>query len=161
MITGAGLRDSSVHARSDPDTFLRDYIALKQRTATQPRSDRIYAEFKGFWQSSDTKPLADLLQDIVKFARYFVEFLQPERIDSKPLSSAMRQVRSLGSAQAMLVMRLYECYEKNTLSHDEFIKALNLISSYLVRRSVLNMQTRGYWSVFARMAHLVSDEVSF
>ena len=146
---------------SDPDTFLRDYIALKQKTTAQPRADRIYAEFKDFWQSSDTESLAGLLQDMVRFARYFVAFLRPERIDSKPLSTAMRQVRSLGSAQAMLVMRLYECYETNTLSHGDFIKALNLISSYLVRRSALNMQTRGYWSVFARIAYSVSDEPPF
>lgn len=146
---------------SAPDTFLRDYISLKQKTTTQPKADRVYAEFKSFWQTSDTDALVSLLQDMIRFARYFVAFLRPEQIDSKPLSAAMRQVRRLGSAQAMLVMRLYECYENRTLSHDEFIKALKLISSYLVRRSVLNMQTRGYWSAFARVAHSVSDEAPF
>ena len=146
---------------SAPDTFLRDYISLKQKTTIQPKTDRVYAEFKSFWQTSDTDALVSLLQDMIHFARYFVAFLRPEQIDSKPLSTAMRQVRRLGSAQAMLVMRLHECYENKTLSHDEFIKALNLISGYLVRRSVLNMQTRGYWSVFARIAHSVSDEAPF
>ena len=143
------------------DNFLRDYISLKQKATTQPKADRVYAEFKGFWQTSDTDSLVSLLRDMVCFARYFVAFLRPEQIASKPLSTAMRQVRRLGSAQAMLVLRLYECYENKTLSDDEFIKALNLISSYLVRRSVLNMQTRGYWSVFARIAHSVSDEAPF
>ena len=148
-------------AGSAPDTFLRDYIALRQRTSTQARADRIYAEFKEFWQSSDTEALAGLLEDLVRFARYFVAFLRPERIDSKPLAIAMRQVRSLGSAHAMLVMRLHERYDEGSLSHDEFIQALNLISSYLVRRSVLGMQTRGYWSIFARIAHSISREEPF
>ena len=102
---------------SSPDTFLRDYIALKQGTTTQVRADRIYTEFREFWQPSDEKPLAILLDDMVRFARYFVSFIQPERIEHKQLSTAMRQVRSLGSAHAMLVMRLSNLHEEKALSN--------------------------------------------
>ncbi len=143
---------------SSPDAFLRDYIALEQGTTTQARADRIYAEFQEFWKPSDTTSLEDLLNDLVRFARYFAFFLQPDRIDSKPLSAAMRQVRSLGSAHAMLVMRLYFLFDERALTHDAFVRALDTISSYLVRRSVLGMQTRGYWSVFARITHSIKDE---
>ena len=145
-------------AGSSPDTFLRDYIALRQGTATQARADRIYAEFREFWKPSDTEGLVRLLEDLVRFAHYFLFFLQPDRIDSKPLAAAMRQIRSLGSAHAMLVMRLYYLYDERVLPHDEFIRALDLISSYLVRRSVLGLQTRGYWAVFARIAHSIKNE---
>ena len=146
---------------SDPDNFLRDYIAIKQKSGTQTRADRIYTEFKGFWQPSNEQALTHLLKDLARFAGYFVDFLRPERIDYAPLSTEMRQTRSLGSAQAILVMRLYECYDRGTLSADDFARALNLISSYIVRRSVLGLQTRGYWSVFARIAHYISDESPF
>ena len=145
-------------AGSSSDTFLRDYIALRQGTTTQARADRIYAEFRDFWQPSTTEALENLLKDLVRFARYFVFFLQPDRIDSKPLATAMRAVRSLGFAHAMLVMRLYQRYEEGALTHDDFVRALDLISSYLVRRSVLGLQTRGYWAVFARIAHSVTNE---
>ena len=149
-------------AGSTPDNFLRDYIALKQKTATQPRTDRVYAEFKNFWQPSDMDSIAALLQDLVRFGQYFVAFLMPERIEAKSLSTEMRQVRSLGSAQqAILVMRLYECHEGGALSEGQFIRALRLISSYLVRRSVLGMQTRRYWEAFARIAINISDESPF
>ena len=143
---------------SSPDTFLRDYIALRQGTSAQARADRIYAEFRDFWKPSDTEALAGLLEDLVRFARYFVSFLQPDRIDSKPLATAMRQARSLGSAHAMLIMRLYYLYDERALTHDDFIRALDLTSSYLVRRSVLGMQTRGYWAVFSRIAHSITNE---
>ena len=73
----------------------------------------------------------------------------------------MRQVRSLGSAHAILVMRLFHLYEEKTLTHDEFIWALNLTSSYLIRRSALGLQTRGYWAVFARIAHSIRNENPF
>ena len=146
---------------ANPDTFLRDYIALKQGTSTQARADRIYAEFKDFYQPSDGEALAELLEDLVRFAGYFVAFWRPDRIDSKPLATAMAQVRSLGSAHAILTMRLYELYEEGTLSQVDFVRALNLIASYLVRRSVLGMQTRDYWSVFARMSHSMTEGEPF
>ncbi|MCY4575467.1 MAG: DUF262 domain-containing protein, partial [Chloroflexi bacterium] len=145
-------------AGSSADTFLRDYIALRRGTTTQARADRIYAEFRDFWQPSTTEALENLLKGLVRFARYFVFFLEPDRIDSKPLATAMRAVRSLGFAHAMLVMRLFQRYEEGSLTHDDFVRALDLISSYLVRRSVLGMQTRGYWAVFARMAQSVTNE---
>lgn len=150
-------------AGSAPDSFLRDYMALKKKTTTQTRADNIYVEFKNFWQSpSEVKRLDTLLDDMVRFARYYVSFLRPERIDSKPLATAMWQVHLGGSStHVLLVMRLYECYEKSALSHDDFIRALNLIASYLVRRAIIGLQTRGYWSVFARIAHSISDESSF
>ena len=148
-------------AGSSPDTFLRDYIALKQGTTTQARADSIYAEFRTFWKPSNTEALASLLEDLVQFARYFVCFLKPDRINSKPLGIAMRQVRSLGSAHTMLIMRLYNLYDERALAHDDFIRALDLISSYIVRRSVLGMQTRAYWSVFARITHNLRDEDPF
>ena len=147
-------------AGTAPDSFLRDYIALKRKSTTQIRADRIYAEFKDFWQPSDSKRLAGLLRDLVRFARYYVSFLRPDQIDSKPLATALRQV-GLGSAHALLVMRLFEYYENNALNHNNFIRALNLIASYIVRRAVLGMQTRGYWSVFARIAQSISDESPF
>ena len=144
-----------------PDTFLRDYIALKQETSTQAREDRIYAEFRDFWRPSDIGGLERLLEDLVRFARYFVSFQRPDRIDSKQLATAMRQVRSLGSAHAMLVMRLYQFYDEGVLTPDNFIRALNLISSYLVRRSVLGRQNRSYWEAFARITHSIRSEDPF
>lgn len=145
-------------AGSSQDNFLRDYIALRQATTTQARSDRIYAEFRDFRQQSNTGSLPGLLEDIVRFAHYFLFFVKPDRVPSKPLATAMRQVRSLGSVHAVLIMRLYNLHEEKSLTHDDFIRALDLISSYLVRRSVLGLQTRGYWAVFARIAHSIKSE---
>ena len=148
-------------AGSSPDSFLRDYLAVQQKTTTQARADRIYVEFKEYWQPSDVEALERLLADMVRLARYYVSFLKPERINSNSIRAEMGQVRRLGSAHAIIVTRLYESYEEKTLTHDEFVKSLKLIGSYLVRRSVIGMQTRGYWSTFARMAHAIRGDHPF
>lgn len=146
---------------SNPDSFLRDYMALKEKTTTQARADRIYAEFKAFWRPTHATPLDALLKDMVRFANYYVSCMRPERIDCKHLSDAMRRVRWLGSAHVLLTMRLYECYDDGSLSLNGFTRALELISSYLVRRTVLGLESRSYWAVFARIAHSLDDDTPF
>lgn len=146
-------------AGNSPDAFLRDFVAIKRKTNIQIRADRIYTEFKEFWQKRRNQLLDDRFEDMVRSARYYAYFLKPERIENGSIKEAMIQARQLGVVvHATLVMRLYECYQKNSLEQDDFVTALNLIESFLVRRSVLQLQTRNYWSVFARMAHSIDDD---
>lgn len=148
-------------AGSNPDSFLRDYVAFKQKSTTQIRADRTYAEFKEFWQLPTEESLSDRVRDMFRSARRYARFLQPNLIENQPIRDAMSPVRRLGSVQATLAMRLYECFERGSLSQSDFIKALNLIESYLVRRSVLRRQTRNYWSVFARMSQSIDAKSPF
>ena len=146
-----------------PDSFLRDYIALKQGSSTQARSDSIYEEFKSFWAEENTKSVDLRLADMVRFAGFYVSFLRPSTIRQQQLVAPMTNLRrgGFGDSHALLVMRLYDCYDRNLLVETDFIKALVLIKSYLIRRAVLGLQTRAYWGVFARMAFAIRDESPF
>ena len=146
-------------ASSVPDTFLRDYIALKQKTTTQTRSDRVYLEFKKFWQPSDVAETRELLEDMARFSSYYVSLLRPSMVQDKELIGPLSALRSggVGITHATLVMRLFNCMEQGTLSWPEFTQALELIKSYLIRRAVLGLQTRNYWTTFARMAHTINE----
>ena len=148
-------------AGSSPDVFLRDYVAFKREYTTQIRADRIYSEFKNFWELETAESLPNRLKDIVRAAGFYSSCLQPDGIDTKSIRDAMGLVRRLGIAHATLVMRLYECHELKTLSQEDFVRALNLIESFLVRRSVLQLQTRNYWSVFARVTHAIDEQQPF
>ena len=154
------LEDDFRRAGSVPDSFLRDYIALRQQSSTQLRSDEIYGEFKAYRHSQDGESTEALLANMVKFGRYYASFLWPDRISSKPLADAIRQVQGegIGSTHAMLVVKLYDCYQRELMEETDFIRALTLVKSYLVRRAVLRCQTRSYWVVFARIALSVIEE---
>ena len=143
------------------DSFLRDYVALEKKLTQQILTDRVYDAFKVYWRPGGDKPLEELLQDMVQVARRYASFLGIEAIQRVPLSEAMSHMRALNTTQALLVMRLYDCHEKGQLSQDEFIRAVRLIESYLLRRAVLGLQTRGYWSVFARIAHSIDNQSAF
>ena len=143
------------------DSFLRDYVSLERKLTKQILTDRIYDEFKVFWRPGDGMPLEELLQGMVQVARRYAAFLGIGSMRRDRLSEAMSHMRALNTTQALLVMRLYDCHEKGQLSLDEFIRAVRLIESYLLRRAVLGMQTRAYWSVFARIAHSIDNRSAF
>ena len=143
------------------DGFLRDYMALEQGLTQQIRMDRIYDEFKSFWNRGQERPLEELLADMAQVARTYASFLGIAPMQRPWLADAMSHMRSLNTTQGLLIMRLYDCHEKDLLSQDEFVRAVKLIESYLLRRAVLGLQTRGYWSVFARIAHDLNHESVF
>jgi len=135
------------------DSFLRDYIALRSRSTQPMRLDRVYKEFKEFWQP-DGEPLETLLQDMARFARFYASFLELAELEQPEwLADAMGNVRKLGTTPGLLVMLLYDNHERNLLSQEEFTRAVALIESYILRRDVLGLSARNYWSVFARIAH--------
>ena len=143
------------------DWFLRDYMALEQSLTQQIRLDLIYDEFKDFWNRDGERPLSVLLSDMLRVARTYASFLGIAPMKRPWLAEAMSHMRSLNSTQGLLIMRLYDCHERNQLSQDEFVRAVELIESYLLRRAVLGLQTRGYWSIFARIAHDIDRESAF
>lgn len=143
------------------DWFLRDYVALEKRLTQQIQMDRIYDEFKAFWGHHMERPLEDLLADMLRVARTYASFLGIAPMQRPWLASAMSHMRSQNTTQGLLIMRLYDCHEKNLLSQDEFVRAVRLIESYLLRRAVLGMETRNYWSIFARIARDIDRKNAF
>ena len=145
-------------SRGGLDSFLRDYTAIEIRATKQIRNDRVYDTFKeSFRFSGSYDDIQTRIDELTRFARYYSEFYVRPMIDGK-LPDALRHLRQLGEAPAMLVMCLYDRYDRDLLSEGDFLEALSLIESYLVRRAVCGLQTRNYWSVFAGIAGKITDE---
>lgn len=134
------------------DSFLRDYIALRNKSTQMMRLDRVYEEFKAFWRPDGETELETLLQDMTRVARFYASFRGLAPVQPEWLANAMGNMRKLGTTPGILVMRLYDNHERNLLSQEEFIRAVELIESYILRRDVLGLSARNYWSVFARVA---------
>ncbi len=142
------------------DAFVRDYIALRTQASKQERADEIYFAFRRVFGSIGSEPekLDALLEELLCFARYHAAFsigtgsLEPLR---EPLARLRRQV----DVPAILVMRLFECFDSlHTMSEEEFAKAISLIESYVFRRAICGEQTRGYWQVFANLAYAIDPQ---
>ena len=139
--------------------FLRDYIALKQKATRESQIPHIYEEFKRY--RDDLSPeitLEQLLSDIRRFAGYYATWNGRGTMLSARLTESMRNVRSRGNTTGVLIMRLYDCHASGTLSSNDFVAALRLIDSYLLRHAVCGNQIRSFWRIFAEMNRDIEDE---
>lgn len=148
------------------EEFLRDYIAMNERSAIQTRqtrADRVYGEFKRYWPSAGFDEASSLLSDMLMMGRYYAWFLHPSLSPHKDLAPALKFARrgDLGTVHAALVSRLYRFWDRKQLSLGEFTEAMTLLKSYLLRRAVLGWRTGNYWNVFQRVAHALEENAVF
>jgi predicted transport protein len=141
------------------DAFARDYVALKTRAAKQDKADEIYYAFREFFSSlkEESGGLEQALAEMLRYARYYAAFSLGRGVDGAR-AWHLGRLRHLVDVPALLVMRLFECREHTkTLSEMDFLSALALIESYVLRRAICDYQTRGYWQVFASITHQIND----
>jgi uncharacterized protein with ParB-like and HNH nuclease domain/predicted transport protein len=138
------------------DAFVRDYIALHTQASKQEKTENIYSAFRRVFGSigQEQPDLDAFLQKLLRFARYHAAFsIGTNAPDSlrQPFAHLRRQV----DVPATLIMRLYESYDLGSLSEGSFVKAVELLDSYVFRRAICGEQTRGYWQVFASLAYRI------
>lgn len=141
------------------DAFVRDYIAIKTKASKQDKASEIYQAFRrnftDFQNSSGG--LESLLVDMLRFGRYYAAFSigtphLPDLLDN------LERLRRLVDVPVLLVMRLFDCFERaKTLSVKEFQEAIHLIESYVFRRAISGEQSRGYWQVLANIAYRIDE----
>lgn len=140
------------------DNFIRDFLALRTKAAKLERSDRVYVGFRREFATIGTDPeaLEHLLADLLQRARHYAAFAV--RSGDDELGRAFASLRRLGDVPAITVMRLYEAHDiSGTLSRAEFLEAIRLLESYLLRRAIIGAQTRGYGLEFAKLAYRIDD----
>ena len=138
------------------DLFLRDYVAIKKESSTFIKSPQIYEEFKNY-KSSCKLTSKDILEDLLKYARHYAEFMFA---DSKSCEE-LHNLKVYGNTHAILLMKLGDLRQSKFIVEDVYLKMLRLIDSYLLRRAVLRLQTRSYWTIFAGITHKIKEDAPF
>jgi len=155
----------SLFRGSEPtlDAFVRDYMALRTKATKQTRTDQIYRVFREesstFYEEDGG--LEGTLQDMARDARYYASF-NPGHSDDGASEVALRNLRRLAPVAAILVTKLYQCYDEvHSLSNEDFVNSIELIESYVFRRAICGLETRGYWTVFAGISHQIDCQHPF
>lgn len=143
-------------AGSTFDAFARDYLALKTKASQQAKAEHVYQEFRHFFRDREKSiGLEESLKDILRFARFYAAFSLAKDVPEK-IAPVLDRVSRLAEVSAVLVMQLFDLHAQGALPIADFVEALDLLESYVFRRSVCGLQTRGYWQVFAAMAYRVT-----
>ena len=145
--------------RTDFDKFVRDHLMLQLRPSKQLKADEIYQQFRGYFHGiAAENAVEEVLIKLKRFGGYYIAFSLGQETEQR-LIEPFRRVRMLVEVAAPLVLKLYDCYSRaKTLTLGDFIEAMELIESYVFRRSVCGMQTRSLGQIFATLAYRIKDE---
>jgi predicted transport protein len=141
------------------DAFARDYVAMKTHASKQERADKIYFAFRQFFPGlrEEIGGLEEALAEMLRYARYYAAFSLGRGVAGDRARN-LASLRHLVDVPAVLIMRLFACREKlGTLNEEQFLEAIALIESYVLRRAICGYQTRAYWQIFASLAHTIGD----
>ena len=131
------------------DAFMRDYLTVK--TGYTPRQDAVYEGFKGYVaQSKDS--IQDIVAEVYRYSTYYAAFvLETEKAPA--LKEAFRDLNSYKVDVAFpLILEMYNDYDHQVLTLDEFVAGIRYIESYAFRRLVCWVPTNSMNKTFARFS---------
>ncbi len=121
------------------DRFMRDYLTLKQGSI--PNIDEVYISFKSFQRTRMTTSIGDIVSDIYRYSRYFVNmaFLREE---DREIRSVLSDINTLRVDVAYpFLLEVYDDYANHRLSREDFIAILKLVESYVLRKRLIKSTT--------------------
>lgn len=151
-------RAFGVRYRTDFDKFVKDFLTLQMKPGTPLKATEIYHEFQSYFSRTvDKRGVDEILSNLRRFGGYYTSFSLGQ--EKQPaLRVAFNRLRSLVEVASPAVMALYDCHDRaKTLTTDEFIEAIELLESFVFRRSVCDMQTRSLGQIFASLAYRITE----
>lgn len=147
--------------RTEFDKFVKDFLTLQLRPGTPLKAAEIYHEFRSYFSRTVEKRGVDgILSDLRRFGTYYTAFSLGQ--EKQPaLKEAFARLRSLVEVASPVVLTLYDFHDRaKTLRTDEFVEAVELLESFVFRRSVCDMQTRSLGKIFASLAYRITESQS-
>ena len=136
--------------------FIRDYLTLK--THYIPNKNKVYEEFKIFYERLKGDTPESLLNELLIDARYYSWFINCNsgisRIDEK-LSQIDKLKSKVVYPFLLHIFRL--CYKENYIEENEVIKILDLIISYTLRRLICEIPTNALNKIFCSITKDIDD----
>ncbi|GAA7262169.1 GmrSD restriction endonuclease domain-containing protein [Helicobacter pylori] len=135
--------------------FVRHYLTIK--TGKIPNINKVYEAFKRYQQERGIETEA-LLQDLQKYCGYFCQIVFKKE-DHKDLNKALSFLVDLERDVIYpLLLELYNDYSDGVLSSQDFISIIDLIESYICRRTVCGLGTNGLNKIFASFTKKINKD---
>ncbi|MFP6064596.1 HNH endonuclease family protein [Helicobacter pylori] len=135
--------------------FVRHYLTIKTRDI--PNINKVYEAFKDYQQKKGIG-IEVLLQDLQKYCGYFCQIVFKKEAD-KDLNKALSFLVDLEMDVVYpLLLELYSDYKDGVLSKQDFIPIIDLIESYLCRRTVCGLGTNSLNKIFASFTKKINKD---
>ena len=127
------------------DRFIRDYLTIKLNRI--PKIAKVYNEFKDF--ASNWTDVEDLLKEINTYSKYYFSICCGKD-DDKDISYAFKNFNYLKANVCYpFLLTVYEDYANEDISKEELLEIINIVESYVFRRSICEIPTNSLNKTFA------------
>ena len=139
------------------ELFFRMYLAIK--TYNLIPKNNVYREFVKWIEEHDTD-IKDLFEDLLEYAKIFNLLMNKDvnKIDKK-LKDAIEDFRKVNSDIPMaIVMEFYQIHRKGLISTDVFASLICAINTYMIRRSLCDMNSQNISKLFPTVLKKVLEK---
>ena len=138
------------------DRFMRDYLTLKMGRI--PNIKNVYSEFKEYVSKQKSVDIEAILKDIYQYSKYFVNLaFQTEK--DKEINDILKDINALRvDVSYPFLLEVYDDYNKQKISKDQFISILKWVESYVFRRAICGVPTNSLNKTFATLSKEVNKE---
>jgi uncharacterized protein with ParB-like and HNH nuclease domain/predicted transport protein len=139
------------------DFFIRDYLTIK--TGKTPVIRGVYDAFKDYKISLKEKGVEEIIGDLRKFSKYYINLAIEGKEEDAELSSYFKELRVLRvNVVYPFLLEVYRDYKDEKISKEKFISILKLIISYVFRRFVCGVPTNSLNKTFAKLYSEINPE---
>ena len=130
--------------------FMRDYLTVK--TNIIPNIFQVYEIFKDYYQAEGGKDKTEkIISDVHRFSNYFMKISlgKEEHPKLKKIFTNLKELKV--EVASPFLLHVYNDYENELVKENEFVEILELLESYIFRRSICDIPTNSLNKTFASL----------
>jgi len=132
---------------------MRDYLTIK--TGKIPNIEDVYSAFKTYAQNKD---INELVANVYKYSKYFVN-IALEKEQDKEIKEVLSDINTLKvDVSYPFLLQVYEDYDQERITKEEFISVLKYLESYVFRRAICKIPTNSLNKTFANLYKEIKQE---
>ena len=138
--------------------FVRDYLTMKNGSISN--KDKVYDDFKKYIkQNNENMDEEGILEELKTYSEYYSWFLNGNSPNNK-INEKLSEFRYLRNTTVYpLILSVFEdTYSYKNINENELLDILNLLISYIFRRSVCGYTTSSLNKVFASIVVLLKSK---
>lgn len=151
------------------DEFLRDYLTMESPTGEIPSKDHVYEAFRAYTTQGVPNDATSIASNLFRYASYYARMLRPQFYREKLAMTPNDSTKSTPAILAALydigcldmsvsypfVLEAFDDYASGRLVEADFVGALRMIESYVMRRLVCSVPANILNKTFARLSREV------
>lgn len=115
--------------------FVRHYLMKDGKII---KSADIYFELKDRLNNATPDQTKQFLADLHRHGMYYVRFVNPSKYETdSDISESLSRLRVIEATVAYpILLRVFDAVHQGSLTHAQLLQVLNIVESFLIRRSV-------------------------